>query len=46
MLGISFSFILGCTIGIEHISGDSDDEFHWAIPVHLGLVRLVIMNMK
>lgn len=42
---IFLDFVTGLTLGLEHISGDEEDEFTWAIALHLGIVRVVFMKM-
>ena len=46
MFGISVDFIVGLTVGLEHDSGDEDDSYFWAIALHLGLVRVVLVKLK
>lgn len=45
---LSLNFITGLVFGIEHDTGDLADEedYVWAIAVHLGFIRLVFMSFK
>jgi len=43
-MGLSFSFIMGFALGIEHVTGDEDEEYHWLISIHLGILRAIIIN--
>lgn len=45
-LGIGFDFINGIMVGIEHISGDEEDDFHWLISVNVFIFTIVFMNVK
>lgn len=38
--------ISGLTVGLEHITGDEDEEFKWGIVLHLGFVRLLFLSLK
>lgn len=42
---IFLDFVSGLTFGLEHIAGDEEDEFTWAIALHLGIVRVVFMKV-
>lgn len=46
MTEISFQFVTGLTFGLEQASGDEDDEYSWAVALHLGIIRFVIMKYK
>jgi hypothetical protein len=37
---IVLDFISGLVFGIEHISGDEEDDFQFLIGIHLGVIRL------
>jgi len=43
---VMLELINGLQAGVEHISGEEDDEYHYAIVVNLALFRLVFMKMK
>ena len=43
---ITFEFITGLSLGIEHLSGEEDDEFHWIIGIHLGIIRLLLVSPR
>jgi hypothetical protein len=38
--------INGCQLGIEHVSGDDDDDYEGLIALNLLIFRFVIMKMK
>lgn len=37
---IVLDFISGLVFGIEHISGDEEDDFQFLVGIHLGFIRL------
>ena len=41
---VTLDLIAGLVFGIEHISGDEDDNFNWVVGIHLGLIRLSIFG--
>ena len=41
---LSIDFITGLVFGIEHITGDEEDEFNWVVGIHLGFIRLSIFG--
>jgi len=43
---IVLNWVSGLAFGIEHIAGDEEDEFFWAISCHLGILRLIMMKLK
>ena len=43
---IMIELINGLQVGVEHISGEEDDEYTYAIVVNLSIFRLVFMKMK
>lgn len=44
---VILEFINGLQFGLEHISGEEDeDEYHYAIVVNFALLRIVFMKMK
>ena len=43
---ITFEFITGLSLGIEHLSGEEDDEFHWMIGIHLGIIRVLLVSPR
>lgn len=46
MTAIILELINGLQLGVEHISGEEDDEYHWAIVLNVLILRFVFMNMK
>jgi hypothetical protein len=45
LLGIDL--IMGLVLGIEHLSGEGDeeDEYQWMIAIHLGIFRITILKL-
>ena len=43
---VILELINGLQFGVEHITGEEDDEYHYAIVLNLSLFRLVFMKMK
>lgn len=43
---VMIELINGLQFGVEHLSGEEDDEYHYAIVVNLSIFRLVFMKMK
>ena len=45
ILGVDL--IGGIAFGIEHISGEDDeeDEYQWMIAIHLGIFRITILKL-
>jgi hypothetical protein len=43
---VMLELINGLQFGVEHISGEEDEEYHYAIVVNLALLRFVFMKMK
>lgn len=43
---VMLELVNGLQFGVEHISGEEDDEYHYAIVVNLSIFRLVFMKMK
>lgn len=43
---VMLELINGLQLGVEHISGEEDDEYTYAIVVNFTLLRLVFMKMK
>jgi hypothetical protein len=41
---IQIDFIAGLVFGIEHISGDEEDEFNWVVGIHVGFLRFSIFG--
>lgn len=41
---ITLDFISGLVFGIEHISGDEEDDFNWVIGIHIGIFRFSIFG--
>jgi len=47
MFDISFEFINGLKLGVEHISADDfDDEVEWMIAIDLFIFRIAILRYK
>ena len=46
MIGVSVDLITGITFGIEHDSGEEDDDHSWAIVVHLGIFRVIFISFR
>jgi hypothetical protein len=46
MTGIAFEFITGLALGVEHDTGDEEDEYNWVVAFHLGIFRIMIINFK
>lgn len=44
MIALHFEFIVGFALGIEHVSGDEDDDFEWAVGIHLGIIRISLVG--
>jgi hypothetical protein len=42
---IIFEWLNGLTLGIEHMSGDEDDFFEWAIVVHVAVFRITYAKL-
>jgi hypothetical protein len=43
---VMLELINGLQFGVEHISGEEDDEYHYAIVINLSILRFVFMKMK
>lgn len=43
---VMLELINGLQLGVEHISGEEEDEYTYAIVVNFTLLRLVFMKMK
>lgn len=43
---LEFSFITGLMFGIEHVSGDEDDDFYWAIALNLGILCIALISFR
>lgn len=46
MTAFVFELINGVKIGIEHVTGDEEDDFHFGIVLDFLILRLVILSMK
>lgn len=46
MIQLNLELIGGLAFGIEHVAGEEDDFFDWAVPVHLGFVRFVFIRVR
>jgi hypothetical protein len=42
---VMIELVNGLQFGIEHISGEDEDEYHYAIVVNIAFFRLVFMKM-
>jgi hypothetical protein len=43
---VLLELINGLQFGVEHIGGEEDDEYHYAVVLNLSLFRFVFMKMK
>ena len=43
---VMLELINGLQFGIEHISGDEEDEYVGAVVVNIAILRFVFMKMK
>jgi hypothetical protein len=43
---VMLELVNGLQFGVEHISGEEDDEYHYAIVVNISFFRFVFMKMK
>lgn len=43
---VVLELVNGLQFGVEHISGEEDDEYHYAIVINFSIIRLVFMKMK
>lgn len=43
---VMLELINGLQFGVEHIGGQEEDEYHYAVVINLSLFRLVFMKMK
>ena len=46
MVQVTLEPIYGLTFGIEHVSGDEEDFYAWAVPIHLGFFRIIFIGLK
>lgn len=46
MMQINLELIGGLAFGIEHVTGEEDDFFDWAIPIHFGFFRFVLIRVR
>lgn len=46
MVQVTFEPIYGLTFGIEHVSGEEEDFYAWAVPIHLGFFRIIFIGLK
>lgn len=46
IMWINVELISGLVFGLEHVTGDDDDFFHWAVPIHLGVFRIIFIKLK
>jgi hypothetical protein len=42
---VMLELINGLQFGVEHISGEEDDEYHYAIVINFAILRFVFMKM-
>jgi hypothetical protein len=43
---VMLEFINGLQLGVEHMTGDEEDEYHYAIILNVTFLRFVFMKMK
>jgi hypothetical protein len=43
---VILELINGLQCGVEHISGEEDDDYHYAIVLNIAILRFVFMKMK
>lgn len=43
---VMLEFINGLQFGVEHFSGEEEDEYTYAIVVNVSVLRIVLMKMK
>jgi hypothetical protein len=43
---VMLELINGLQLGIEHIAGEDDDDYHYAIVLNVTFFRFVFMKMK
>jgi hypothetical protein len=43
---VMLELINGLQFGVEHISGEEDDEYTYAIELNVAILRFVFMKMK
>jgi hypothetical protein len=43
---VILELVNGLQFGVEHIGGEEDDEYHYAIVVNVSFFRFVFMKMK
>jgi hypothetical protein len=43
---VNIELIGGLVLGIEHVTGEDDDFFVWAVPIHLGFARIIFIKLK
>jgi len=43
---IAGEFITGLTFGLEHDTGQEDDEYNWLVAIHLGIFRIMFISLK
>jgi hypothetical protein len=43
---VMLELVNGLQFGVEHISGEEDDEYHYAVVINFSIFRLVFMKMK
>ena len=46
MTQVTFELIHGLSFGIEHVVGDEEDFYNWAVPIHLGIFRIIFISLK
>lgn len=46
MLQITLEPTYGLAFGIEHVTGEEDDFFTWAVPIHLGFFRIIFIHIE
>jgi hypothetical protein len=43
---VMLELVNGLQVGMEHIAGDDEDEFHYVVLLNLVILRFVFMKMK
>jgi len=43
---VMLELVNGLQFGVEHISGEEDDEYRYAVVINFSIFRLVFMKMK
>jgi hypothetical protein len=43
---ITLELLNGIVFGVEHLTGEDEDEFEWVVVIHLSFFRLVFLKLK